>query len=61
VSPSLNNPWDVAAVLPIIVEAGGQLSDWTGQSSIYSGNGVATNGLVHDAVLNILRQPAAGA
>lgn len=53
------NPWDAAAVLPIIVEAGGQFTDWTGQRSIYSGQGVATNGLVHDEVLAILRSPGA--
>ena len=55
------NAWDAAAVLPIIVEAGGQFTDWTGRLSIYSGNGVATNGLVHAEVLNILRPPANGA
>lgn len=52
----LLNPWDAAAVMPVIVEAGGRFSDWRGQPRIDSGDGVATNGLVHAEVLEILRQ-----
>jgi histidinol phosphatase-like enzyme (inositol monophosphatase family) len=48
------NPWDVAAVLPVIQEAGGRYSDWKGQPSITTGDGVGSNGLVHDRVLAIL-------
>lgn len=49
------NIWDIAAVLPIIEEAGGVFTDWQGRRTIHSGNGVATNGLVHDDVLAITR------
>jgi histidinol-phosphatase len=49
------NPWDVAAVMPVIEEAGGRFSDWQGRPSIQTGDGIGSNGLVHDQVLSILR------
>jgi histidinol phosphatase-like enzyme (inositol monophosphatase family) len=49
----LMNVWDAAALLPIMEEAGGTFTDWKGQRSIYSGNGVATNRLVFDEVMAI--------
>jgi histidinol phosphatase-like enzyme (inositol monophosphatase family) len=52
----LLNPWDAAAVMPVIVEAGGRFSDWRGLPRIDSGDGIATNGLVHAEVLEILRE-----
>lgn len=51
----LMNVWDAAALLPIMEEAGGTFTDWQGQRTIYSGNGVATNGLVLQEVLEITR------
>jgi histidinol phosphatase-like enzyme (inositol monophosphatase family) len=53
VDPLLNE-WDAAAVETVIAEAGGRFSDWRGRSSIESGDGLATNGLLHDAVLPLL-------
>ena len=50
----LLNAWDAAAVDVVVTEAGGRFSDWLGRDSIESGDGVATNGLVHDAVLRNL-------
>ncbi len=47
--------WDLAAMPVIIGEAGGRFSDYTGTTRIDGGNGVATNGLVHDEVLALLR------
>jgi histidinol phosphatase-like enzyme (inositol monophosphatase family) len=35
--------WDAAAMLPILVEAGGAFTDWKGEPTIYGGNGVAAN------------------
>ncbi len=56
------NPWDVAAMGPILTEAGGQFSDWQGRASCTSGEGVATNGFMHDEVVRILSaMPAANA
>jgi histidinol phosphatase-like enzyme (inositol monophosphatase family) len=46
--------WDCAALQPVIEAAGGRFTDWDGLPTIYTGNGVATNGLVHEEVLSIL-------
>lgn len=47
-------PWDVAASKIIVTEAGGRFSDFAGSPSIYTGNAVISNGLVHQVVLDIL-------
>jgi len=47
--------WDCAALLPIIEEAGGRFTDWRGQRTIRGGDSVATNGLLHEGVLALLR------
>ena len=46
--------WDVAALMPIIEEAGGQLTDWSGRRTIRGGEAVATNGLLHESVVAVL-------
>lgn len=48
-------PWDVAATKILVTEAGGRYSDFAGSASIYTGSAVISNGLVHDAVVDILR------
>lgn len=50
------NPWDLAAVVPIVTEAGGRLTDLTGAPTWSGGDGLATNGAVHDAALRLLRR-----
>ena len=45
------NAWDVAAILPIVVEAGGTFTDWKGNATTRGGDGVGTNGKLHQAVL----------
>ncbi|MFM9059864.1 MAG: inositol monophosphatase family protein [Planctomycetaceae bacterium] len=52
----LLNAWDAAAVDVVVTEAGGRFSDWQGRGRIDSGDGIATNGLVHDAALERLRE-----
>ena len=47
--------WDAAALLPILEEAGGTFTDWQGRPTIYSGEGIATNGRILDEVLAIAR------
>lgn len=37
------SPWDAAALIPIISEAGGVFTDWRGGSGVDGGDGVATN------------------
>ena len=49
------NVWDAAAVEPIIREAGGCFSDWSGAPRIDSGDSVGSNGLFHDEILKLLR------
>lgn len=48
--------WDAASLQPIIEEAGGRFTDWQGRATVHSGESVATNGLVTDEVLAILRR-----
>ncbi len=47
-------PWDVAATKIIVEEAGGRFSDFQGVPSIYTGDAVISNGLIHDRVLEVL-------
>jgi histidinol-phosphatase len=48
-------PWDLAAIKIIIEEAGGRFTDFTGAATIYGGDAIASNGLVHDEILKLLR------
>jgi histidinol phosphatase-like enzyme (inositol monophosphatase family) len=49
------NLWDNAALLPVVEEAGGRFTDWTGARTIHGGDALATNGHLHDAALALLR------
>ena len=49
------SPWDLAAFVPIVEEAGGRITDWRGERTIHSGNVVISNGLLHDEALRALR------
>lgn len=50
------HPWDVAAGALLVAEAGGRLSDWQGRPwTIWNPQLVATNGLVHDELLELLQ------
>ncbi|AMB58066.1 histidinol-phosphatase [Microterricola viridarii] len=48
-------PYDLAALVPIIEEAGGRFSSVTGEPGPWHGNALASNGLLHDAVLDALK------
>jgi histidinol-phosphatase len=48
--------WDVAAIKPIIEEAGGRFSTWDGSASIHKPDVVVSNGWLHDEVLAILNR-----
>jgi len=48
------NPWDLAAVLPIVTEAGGAFTDLAGAPRFDGGDGLASNGALHDAALAII-------
>jgi histidinol phosphatase-like enzyme (inositol monophosphatase family) len=47
------NVWDAAALQPILTEAGGTLTDWQGNPTIYAGEAIATNGKLLAEVLAI--------
>jgi histidinol-phosphatase len=44
-------PYDMAALIPIIEEAGGRFSSLTGDVGPWHGSALATNALLHDTVL----------
>lgn len=50
----LLNPWDCAAFVPILKEAGGAFVDFQGVETINSGNGLSVNAGLKDVVLEIL-------
>lgn len=44
-------PWDIAALIPIVEEAGGRFTSVAGEPGPWHGSAIATNGLLHDEVL----------
>jgi len=50
----LMSPWDAAALLPIIEEAGGVFTDWTGKRTAFGGNSIATNAVLAEPVRALL-------
>ncbi|HEX4150229.1 MAG TPA: inositol monophosphatase family protein, partial [Pirellulales bacterium] len=50
--------WDCAALQPILEQAGGTFTDWSGNSTIHAGESVATNGRVQSEVLDLLCDPS---
>jgi len=50
--------WDVAAIVPIIEEAGGRWSTVDGRPDVGGSSFVCTNGRLHDEVVEALRPPA---
>jgi myo-inositol-1(or 4)-monophosphatase len=51
------NPWDMAAGVLLVQEAGGKVTDFSnGVSSIYKKQILASNGNIHDAMLQVLRK-----
>jgi histidinol-phosphatase len=49
------NVWDNAPLMPVVTEAGGRFTDVKGNVVIDGGSGLSSNGLLHDAVLAVLR------
>ena len=46
--------WDLAALVPIVTEAGGEFTDLSGRPGPAGGSAVATNGKLHEDVLALL-------
>ncbi|MEO6797712.1 MAG: inositol monophosphatase family protein [Candidatus Dormibacter sp.] len=47
-------PWDLAAPLILVEEAGGRLTDFNGRRTYDGGSAVASNGLLHEDILRRL-------
>jgi histidinol-phosphatase len=45
------SPWDLAAPLVLVEEAGGRLTDLSGKRTYAGGSALASNGLLHEAIL----------
>ena len=48
--------WDCAALLPIVQEAGGTFTDWSGRPTIRGGNAISTNGRLLDQVMQTINE-----
>jgi histidinol-phosphatase len=48
------SPWDLAAPLVLVEEAGGRFTDFKGRRTYEGGNAVASNGLLHETVIQML-------
>ncbi|GMU39587.1 MAG: histidinol-phosphatase [Chloroflexota bacterium] len=48
-------PWDLGALIVIVEEAGGRMTDGDGVAGIEHGYAITSNGRVHDEVLRMLR------
>ncbi len=48
-------PYDIGPMPVILAEAGGRFTDLSGAETIEGGSGLATNGLVHHELLDLLR------
>lgn len=46
--------YDLAALVPIVTEAGGRFTDITGAESAWNGSSLATNGHLHDATIRVI-------
>lgn len=55
------SPWDMAAGILLVEEAGGRFTDFHGlPSTIYTKQVLATNGLIHEKVVEILERGLSG-
>ncbi len=51
------NPWDCAAGYLMVREAGGKVTNWRGEfGSIYERECLATNGMIHEQMMTVLRE-----
>ncbi len=48
------SPWDVCALYPIVREAGGQITDWSGNPNYFTPNVIGSNSALHEVVLRVL-------
>ncbi len=48
--------WDAGPLQVILEEAGGTFTDWQGTPTIYGGEAIATNGVLFDQVMQLIRE-----
>jgi histidinol-phosphatase len=53
------NVWDAAAIMPVLLEAGGSFTDWQGNRTVFGGEGLATNLPLLETVLATTRKAPA--
>ena len=49
------SPWDIAALVPILREAGGACVDWRGEESIFGGDGISVNAALKQQVVALFQ------
>lgn len=54
------SPWDAAALMPIIEEAGGVFTDWEGRRTAFGGSAVATNAVLAQPLREMLSDHTSG-
>lgn len=47
-------PYDLAALVPIVREAGGSFTDIAGESTVWAGSSLASNGRLHEAAIEAI-------
>lgn len=52
------NLWDMAAIAVVVQEAGGRFTSLDGVDGVHGGNAAASNGLLHEEMLDLLRPRA---
>jgi histidinol-phosphatase len=53
--------WDLSALVALVEEAGGRMTDWEGHRDIHRPDVLATNGRLHETVLQLLAREDADA
>jgi len=54
---SVMKVWDCGPFQVILEEAGGTFTDWKGTPTIYAGEAIATNGVLFDPVMELVKAP----
>jgi histidinol-phosphatase len=49
-------PWDICAPAVLVREAGGRLTTLDGEETVHGGSGLASNGLLHDELVALLKK-----
>jgi fructose-1,6-bisphosphatase/inositol monophosphatase family enzyme len=49
------NVWDCAALAPILEEAGGTFTTWSGEATIWGNEAVGTNGALFEEVMQLIK------